>query len=150
MSIVTAVLLGATLDQVVAERVRDRQLNMYGKGVLLYRKEKGGRMGRVRFSLQECGRPVEGAYLLVSGHSLHFLHVDKHGNQEHAAHAHNIHIHRDHTCENSFQSFERLFPLTMHAHNLTTSSGAKHPAFSFLRDAINHQLPMVVDMITFP
>ena len=46
-------------------------------------KERGGTDG-VRLSLQEFGRSVKRAYFLVFGHFLHFLHVDRHGDQQHA------------------------------------------------------------------
>ena len=45
-------------------------------------KERGGTDG-VMLSLQEFGRSVKRAYFLVFGHFLHFLHMDRHRDQQH-------------------------------------------------------------------
>ena len=37
----------------------------------------------------------------------------------------------------------------MHAHKLATLSGVIFPMFNFLRDTINHQLSMIICIITF-
>ena len=83
-------LLGATLDQVIAAGWAGEGSSTY-MGRAHYPmerkkrkrgKERGGTDG-VMLSLQEFGRSVKRAYFLVFGHFLHFLHMDRHRDQQH-------------------------------------------------------------------